>query len=82
MVMVVAAKLPVVVAMPVATPAIHTHRRQGLAPQLASDRVDEQVLKRIPRMARTRPRKYIALNREDDAWVPGKLDGRKARQVL
>lgn len=33
-------------------------------------------------MARTRPRKYIALNREDDAWVPGKLDGRKARQRL
>lgn len=32
-------------------------------------------------MARTRPRKYIALNREDDAWVPGKLDGRKARQT-
>lgn len=33
-------------------------------------------------MARTRPRKYIALNREDDAWVPGKLDGRKARREL
>eukprot|EP00752_Nemacystus_decipiens_P002143 g2042.t1 len=49
----------------------------GLAPRLASDRVDEMVLKRIPRMARKRPRKYIALNREDDAWVPGKLDGRK-----
>lgn len=30
-------------------------------------------------MARARPRKYIALNREDDAWVPGKLDGRKVR---
>lgn len=34
-------------------------------------------MKRVPRMARTRPRKYIALNREDDAWVAGKLDGRK-----
>lgn len=35
-------------------------------------------MKRVPRISRTRPRKYIALNREDDAWVPGKLDGRKA----
>ncbi|CAM9227337.1 unnamed protein product, partial [Laminaria digitata] len=49
----------------------------GLAPQLKSDRVDERALRKVPRMARARPRKYIALNREDDAWVPGKLDGRK-----
>ncbi|CAN0081825.1 unnamed protein product [Scytosiphon promiscuus] len=49
----------------------------GLAPNLASDRLDEKVLKRVPRMARKRPRKYIALNREDDAWVPGKLEERK-----
>lgn len=53
---------------------------QGLAPHLASDRLDEQVLKRVPRRVRARPRKYIALNREDDAWVEGKLDGRKARK--
>ncbi|CAM9276018.1 unnamed protein product [Ectocarpus sp. 12 AP-2014] len=53
----------------------------GLAPRLASDRLDEQVLKRVPRRARARPRKYIALNREDDAWVEGKLDGRKARKL-
>ena len=55
---------------------------QGLAPQLKSDRVDERALRKIPRMARARPRKYIALNREDDAWVPGKLDGRKVRLNL
>ncbi|CAM9440186.1 unnamed protein product [Ectocarpus sp. 6 AP-2014] len=53
----------------------------GLAPRLVSDRLDEQVLKRVPRRARARPIKYIALNREDDAWVEGKLDGRKARKI-
>ena len=49
---------------------------------MKSDTVDEKALRKIPRMARARARKYIALNREDDAWVPGKLDGRKVRLHL